>query len=306
MLKNILAGISVAFMAAVTISAAQSTTARTPDLPLDVARTNPTFDLRKDLETLSQSCALLIRLNVRFRITGTIQGRRVDAGVRLSAIPTLAMRLEPVVASGSPPFVLQANRRPGVDDDEDGTLYIRQGNRVVHHRVSALMNAVIGLPLGAKELFHILTCPHEPWPYPSAQLGSDWFSVYTEYADDGTLETYIHRDALHPWAYTAAIHSSVNVPSRRWRIDFLERHHEVFRRLRIRSLDWLGEVDRRDDITLLREFAWVSNVGEPVAVVIPESASGETLDELGSAVPLIASPSIQRSPRPVVPEPTKR
>src|SRR5262245_28195280 len=148
MRKNILAGISVAFMTAVTMSAAQTTIPRTPDLPLDVARTDPS-DLRKDLETLSQSCEMLMSLSVRFRISGTIRGRRVDAGVRLSAIPTLAMRLEPVVASGSPPFVLQAKRRAGASDDEDGTLYIRQGNRVVHDRVSSLMNTVIGVPLGA-------------------------------------------------------------------------------------------------------------------------------------------------------------
>ena len=305
MRRSILAGGLVALMGAVTVVAAQTTTTRRPDLPLDVAPTEPTLDLRKDFETLSEPCGLLIRLNVRFRVTGTIRGRQVDADVRLSTIPTLTMRLEPVVASGSPPFVLQANRRPGVDDDEDGTLYIRQGNRVVHHRVSALMNAVLGVPFGARELFHILTCPHEPLPYPSMRLGPDWFSVYTMYGDDGMLETYVHRDASHPWAYSAAIHTSSTVPNRRWRIDFLERRHEVFRRLRIRSLDWLGEVDGRDDVTLLRSFAWVTNIGEPVAVVIPESASGVTLDELGSAVPLIAAPSIQRSPSPVVREPAK-
>lgn len=302
MRKNILAALLIAFMAAVTISAAQTIITSTPDLPLDVARTDPS-DLRADFDALSLPCGLVIRLNVRFRMIGTIHGRPVDAEVRLSTIPTLTMRLEPVVTSGSPGFVLQAKRQPGTADDEDGILYIRQGNRVVHDRVSALMNAAIGLPFGSRELSRILTCPHD-WPAPSARLGPDWFTVVSEYGD-GTLETFVHRDSPHPWAYSAAIHTSAQVPNVRWRIDFLERRDEVFRRIRIRSLDWLGEPDRRDDITLLREFAWLTNIGEPVAVTIPESASDVTLDKLGSA-PLIAAPSLQRRGSPVVREPAKR
>ena len=287
---------------AVTISHAQAVT-RTPDLPLDVARTDPS-DLRADFETMSEPCALIFALNVRFTISGTLHGRPINAEVRLSTLPTLAMRLEPVVASGSLPFVLQATRRPGADDDEEGTLYIRQGNRVIHQRVSALMNAVIGLPFGARELSRILTCPHD-WPAPSARLGPDWFTVESVYGH-GTLETYVHRDASRPWSYLAAIHTSATLPTRKWRIDFLERRHEVFQRLRIRSLDWLGEPDGRDDIVLLREFAWLSRVGVPTAAGIPESASAATLDELASTVPLIAARSLQRNPSPLVREPAKR
>jgi hypothetical protein len=303
MWKNTLAAVSIAFMAALTISSAQTVTTRTPDLPLDIAHTDPS-DLRTDFETMSEPCAQIFELNVRFRITGTIHGRAINAEVRLSTLPTLAMRLEPVVASGSPPFVLQATRRLGDSDNEDGTLYIRQGNRVIHERVSALMNAVIGMPFGARELSRILTCPHD-WPAPSARLGPDWFTVESVYVG-GTLETYVHRDVSHPWAYLAAIHTSDTLPTRKWRIDFLDRRNEVFRRLRIRSLDWLGEPDRSDDITLLREFAWLNRVGVPVAVAIPESASEVTLDTLGSAVPLITTRSIQRNPSPVVREPAKR
>lgn len=307
MRKNILTGVSVALVAVATISAAQTTAATTPDLPFDVAPTNPAFDLRKDLDTLSVPCGLLIRLNVRFRMTGTIRGRRVDAAVRLSAVPTVAMRLEPVVASGSPPFVLQANRRPGVDDDEDGTLFIRQGNRVVRDKLSALIEAVIGLPINEQELFEIFTgCPTSWSSADLYRLGSDWFKLLTPYGDDAVLETYWLRDRSHPWTYSAAIHYTLSAPERKWRIDFLEGRPEVFVRLRIRSMNWLGELDRQDDITLLREFAWIDANGIQGAATIPAAAREISLVELKSAIPLITTPSIQRSPSPQARQPARR
>jgi len=326
MRKNMLTGVSVAFMAAATITIAQTTTttdqtkrtglvsqpgtsrtSATPDLPLDMVGI-PDASLGTDYDTISKGCENLFGLKTRFRITGTMRGRRVDAEVRLGVVPGLTMRLEPVVQSGSPQFVLQANDGSGnqLANDEHGTLFIRQGNRVVRDKVAALMNAVIGVPISERELFEIFTCPTFWAGVDLARLGPDWFRLVTPYGEEALLETYLHRDASHAWAYAAAIHHALTVPERKWRIDFLERRHEVFGRLRIRSMNWLGEMDRQDDITLLREFASLDADGIPVAETIPATAREISLADLKGAIPLITAPSIQRSPSRQVREPARR
>jgi len=252
----------------------------------------PDPSLSSDFETISNDCqhVFALDLKTRFRIRGTMRGRRVDVDLRLGLGPALMMRLEPVLPSGSLPFVLQATDGSGnlQGHDEQGTLFIRKGDRVVRDKVATLIDAVIGVPMGERELFEIFTCPTFVSSTDFFRLGPDWFKLVSFYDDQAVLETYFHRNGPHPWAYSAAIHYTVTTPERKWRIDFLERRPELIGRLRIRSMNWLGEMDRQDDITLVREFAWLDGDFSPAE--IPATAREISLADLKSAIPLITAP----------------
>lgn len=317
MAKHMLTGGPVALAVAVTFASASACTtidrtkqtgsisqvkaslSSAPDVPLDRVGI-PDERLATEYEPIWSRCPGLLGLKTRFRITGTLRGRRVDVELRLALAAGLAMRLEPVVPSGSPSFVLQANDGSGSQpaNGERGTLFIRQSNRVVRDKIAALMDTVLGLPIGERELLEILTgCPTGWSSADFTRVGPDWFKLITPYGDEGMLETYLHRDGSSPWTCLAAIHHQLAAPERMWRIDFLERRHDVFGRLRVRSLGWLGEFDRQDDLALMLEFASFDGGALPEAT-IPKTARETSLADLKSALPLITAPTIQRNLRP--------
>jgi hypothetical protein len=256
-------------------------------LPLDMAGV-PDRNVIHELESLTRRCELFpASLKTRFTIAGILRGRSVRVQLRLELIFGNAARLEPVVRSGPLPFVLTAT-------DEDGTLFIRNGNHVVHDRFSNLMQAIIGVPISARELYDVMGCR---WPSGLEDnlfsFDSNWFKVISVYGED-SLDTYVHRTGNSPWRYVAAIHHRIKPPLT-WRVDFLQRRNDVFQQLRIKSLNWTGEENGAYDLMVTRDFAWLDNTGGPVDVSIPQGATPKTLEELKASFPLIAAPALQRA-----------
>lgn len=252
-------------------------------LPLDVAGV-PDRNLIHELEALTRPCEVVAAtLRTRFTIAGRLRGRNVRVQLRLELMFGNSARLEPVVPSGPLPFMLSAK-------DEDGTLFIRNGNQVVHDRFSNLMEAAIGVSISARELYELLAC-RLSWGLEDSliSLNSDWFRVVSGYGDDSSLDTYVHRAGNSPWRYVAAIHHRLKPPASMWRADFLQRRNDAFQQIRIRSLNWTGEEDGVYDLMVTRDFAWLDNVGVPSDVAMPQGATPKTLEELKSYFPLIVA-----------------
>jgi hypothetical protein len=134
------------------------------------------------------------------------------------------------------------------------------------------------------------------------RLGPDWFRVESSYGDDSILETFVHREEPSGWRYAAAIHHHWPDPYGSWRADFLERPHDILQRMRIRSLNWIGETDGVYDLTLTRDFVSLDNADPvPPEVAIAPTATETTLADLKSSLPLIIAPL----PRPNVRGPAR-
>jgi hypothetical protein len=264
-------------------AAAPRAAPRPLELPVDVAGVRDS-EPSDALATLTKPCELQLGLSARMTVSGQFRGRNVRTQLRLSLVPGLGTRIEPVARSGPPPFVLYAKQ-------DDAALFIRSGNRVVHDGFPNLMEAAVGVHVSERELLELLMACPMLWDSNVTHLGPDWFRRVSLFGEESMLEIYVHRDGPSaPWRYAAAIHQRLQDTNRSWRADFLERRHDVFQRLRIRSLNWIGEVDGVYDLTLTRDFASFYNFGPVAGAPVSPTATDTTLGDLKSSLPLIIAP----------------
>jgi hypothetical protein len=222
------------------------------------------------------ACAAVRTLTAEVAVSGSADGHRVRARLAVGMAMPASARIEAVAPFGPPIFIFVA-----VGDD--ATLLLPREGRVLEHgRPDAVLDAVAGIPIGARDLAAILAgcAPGDPRDaFPGArQFGDSW--VVASGRDGNAL--YLHREASGgSWELAAVLHRSVP-SSLRWRAEYADRQGAVPRSIRLTSVEDAGPAGRTFDLGLaLSQVDTNMPLGADVfRVDVPAQATPTTLDEL--------------------------
>ena len=176
-------------------------------------------------------------------------------------------RLEAVAPVGQPLFIFVAR-------DGDATLLLPREDRVIEHgSPAAVLEAVTGVPVDARELRHLLTACVDGADAPGGRsLGSEWRLVTF-----GSVDAYLRRDPkTQRWHVAAAVHRAAT----QWRAEYRDFENGLPRAVHLVSED-RSRFDLR--LTLSQVALNESLAPEVFRVEVPASAERITLDELRNA-----------------------
>lgn len=270
-------------IAYVAVSSTMCATARQPlaRLPLDDLGIRDASDARP-YATALQSCQRIVTLSGRFAISGSVGGRPLRAQLRLGTMLASAYtRLESADASRHLPFIVTSQR-------EDATILLPRERRILEHqRFADALEATIGIPLTAEEVFRIFVCPlvgaSEAW-----RIGERWAALQFISGPVG-YKVFMHRTAVAgPWRLAAMIGHNGDTRVG-WRADFLEPQQPEWRRVRLSSIDWSGATSRTFDVLWSIDAVELNTlVTMPEFLALPaEGATAITLQEIRRLGPLL-------------------
>ncbi len=237
----------------------------------------PAPDAAHALADASKDCREIRSLSAAVSVSGKVNGERLRGKLLVGVATPASARIEATAPFGAPVFILVANQN-------DATLYIPRGDRVLEHaRTDQVVEALTGVPLSAEELLPALTAcwAADARLVKAVQHGPDWREVFVE--PDHVL--HLHRDgASAPWRVVAALRN-LEHSGRRWLAEYRDVTNGLPRAVRIVSAD--AESHGTYDLTLsLSQVALNESLGADVfRVAIPRSADPITLDELKRARP---------------------
>jgi hypothetical protein len=252
-----------------------------PRLPLDDLGVLDGYNTRRYATELD-SCERLVTVSGRFALSGSVGGRPLKAQLRVGTMLTGAYtRVESAAASGHPRFVVTASA-------EDATLLLPQERRVLaHQRFADVMEASIGIPLSADEVFRIFVCPergvNEAW-----RMGDLWARLAFIGGNVG-YKVFVHRNkAAEPWGMVAMIGHDGDTRVG-WRADFLKPRPPEWKRVRLSSVDWSGATDRTFDVLWSIDEVEVNTLVtmQEFTAIPVEGATAITLQEIRRLGPLL-------------------
>lgn len=210
------------------------------------------------------ACDNVRSLQAELGLSGRAAGQRLRGRVLAGLIPD-ALRLEGVAPFGAPVFILVA-------DGARGTLLLSRERRVVQDAAPEdILNALVGVPLGANDLRAALTgCVRAaPAATTARAYGAEWLAV--ELAAGGTI--YLHR-AASAWRIVAGRYGGLE-------IDYAAFEGDRPSRVVVRGTDVhltlaLSQVEINGDLPR----------DQLVALKIPDGVAPLSLEQLRKAGPL--------------------
>jgi hypothetical protein len=187
----------------------------------------PAPDFPQAVADATAACRRLQSLTAEIAVTGSIGGSR--ARVRLVAgFAPDGGRIEAAAPFGAPLFIFVAA-------GADGTLFFPREDRVVEHGAPAeLLEAVAGVPLGARDLLPTMTGCAVPQPLGGGQaLGDNWRTA----TGSAGAKIYLHREnASSPWQLMTVFNPGQGTQWS-WRADYDDFHDGLPRVIRFVSAD---------------------------------------------------------------------
>jgi hypothetical protein len=221
------------------------------------------------LADATTACRAVSTISADLAASGSVGGQRLRGHLLTGLAAPASARLEAVAPVGPPLFIFVAT-------NDDATLLLPREDRILEHGPpAAVLEAVAGVPVDARELRETLTgCP--PAGAPSGRaFGADWRSVSI-----GSTDAYLHRDRkLARWQLVAAVHRPA---SGEWRAEYRDFQAGLPRAVHLVSADGT----RFNVRLILTQVALNEPLGAEVfRVEIPRSAVRISIDDLRHARP---------------------
>jgi hypothetical protein len=230
----------------------------------------PAPDAVDALAQATTVCHGIRTLTAEVAASGKVGGQRFRVRLSAGVAAPASARLEAIAPFGAPFFVFVAT-------DDEATLLLPRDERFLEHgRPADVLDAVAGVPLGARELHAVLTgcAPAVDQPEGRA-LGADWRVI----TDAGGDAIYLHREgADKPWQLAAVVR-------RAWRVDYGDHLNGLPRTMRITSATRDGSGSFDLTLALTQVDTNVALDADAFRVQAPRGAQPITLDELRHARP---------------------
>jgi outer membrane lipoprotein-sorting protein len=238
----------------------------------------PAPDAAAALAQATAACAGIRTLSAELAISGKVAGQRMRGRLLAGVAAPASARLEATAPFGSPVFIFVAT-------GEDATLLLPRDARVLEHgRPGAVLSAITGVPLDARELRVLLTGCVPPGSVARAKdLGPQW-RVVTVSEGDSSHDVYLRRErAAQPWRLVAAVRAGATDPA--WRAEYADFQNGLPRAIRLTTKSGSAESEFDLQIALSQVEINVALDAGVFHVDVPSSADPITLDELRSARP---------------------
>jgi hypothetical protein len=231
----------------------------------------PASDGALVLSRATSACRAVRTFTAELGVTGSVASHRIRGRVLAGAAVPASLRLEAPAPFGAPVFIFVAT-------GEDATLVLPRDDRMLEHgRPEAVLEAMAGVPLGAAQLFSILTgCPTGPVDAAQArEIGETWRVIPGVGGGD---DLYLHREDSSNWHLVALLQGGG--PGRSFRADFHGFERDLPSVVRMTSTT-AGRSSSFDLIVTLSQIELnVPLPADAFHVRVPESAKPITVEEL--------------------------
>ncbi len=257
--------------AALFAAAALAASCGTPLMSLPPGPGGPAPDAAAALADATAACRAVSTFSAEIAVRGSVHGHGVRARLIAGLAGADSMRIEAAAPFGQPLFIVVAS-------GGEATVVLSDDRVLEHGPPAAVLEALTGVPIDARELRPLLTgCAEEPDVSGAQALGDRWRVV-----PDRSGRLYLAREkAATPWRLVAAVHAPGAGPG--WRAEYRGFVSGLPRAVRLVSTG----SDAFDLRLTLSQVALNETLGPEVfRVRVPAGAVPMTLDELRASGPL--------------------